>query len=311
MGSHLCSAQNGAVGVTDQGALIMVNISRRRAFTARRLILLATIANLGIAAVVVGDAFVPAFSKAQAAERPESNSPFPPNSRMEEFFRRFAMPDTSRGDWWQRDFRFPQNSEIERFFRPFGMADAGRYTRGWMGVQIQPVTTEIADSLGLKTSAGALVVEPQAGSPAAKAGIMSGDVITAVNGTTVKDARDLAGLIGAMSPGTTAKLTVWRNGEDKRISLTLAEPPKDREARAAAPASDAGQDTRGWIGVQVQPVTADIAESLGMKGSEGALVAEPQPDSPAAKAGIVSGDVITAVDGHAVKDAHDLAKQIG
>jgi len=114
-----------------------------------------------------------------------------------------------------------------------------------------------------------------------------------------------------MSPGTTAKLTVWRNGEDKRISLTLAEPPKDREARAAAPASDAGQDTRGWIGVQVQPVTADIAESLGMKGSEGALVAEPQPDSPAAKAGIVSGDVITAVDGHAVKDAHDLAKQIG
>jgi len=67
MGSHLCSAQNGAVGVTDQG-VIMVNISRRRAFTARRLIMLATIANLGIAAVVVGDAFVPAFSKAQAAE---------------------------------------------------------------------------------------------------------------------------------------------------------------------------------------------------------------------------------------------------
>jgi len=91
----------------------MVNISRRRAFTARRLILLATIANLGIAAVVVSGAFVPTFSKAQAAEKSESNSPFPPNSRMEEFFRRFAMPDASRDDWWQRDFpsrRIPRSS---------------------------------------------------------------------------------------------------------------------------------------------------------------------------------------------------------
>ena len=67
---------------------------------------------------------------AQAAEKSESNSPFPPNSRMEEFFRRFAMPDASRDDWWQRDFPFPQNSDIARFFRRFGMADAGRDTRG-------------------------------------------------------------------------------------------------------------------------------------------------------------------------------------
>jgi len=164
----------------------MVNVSRRRAVTARRLILLATMANLGIAAVVVGGAFVPAFSNAQAAERPEGNSPFPPNSRMEQFFRRFASPDSGRDNWWQQDWPFPRNSQIEQFFRGFGNPDAGRDTRGWMGVQIQPVTAEIADSLGMKTSDGALVVEPQADSPAAKAGIMSGDVITAVNGTAVK-----------------------------------------------------------------------------------------------------------------------------
>ena len=279
----------------------MVNNSRRRAFSARRLILLATMANLGIAALVVGGAFVPAFSKAQAAGRPESNSPLPPNSRMEEFFRRFAMPDASRDDWWQRDFPFPQNSDIARFFRRFGMADADRDTRGWMGVQIQPVTAEIADSLGLKTSDVALVVEPQAGSPAAKAGIMSGDVITAVNGTAVKDARDLAKVIGAMSPGTTAKLTVWRNGAEKSLSVALG------DSRGL----DAGRDTRGWIGVQIQPVTAEIADSLGMKTSDGALVVEPQEGSPAAKAGIMSGDVITAVNGTAVKDARDLAKAIG
>ena len=260
----------------------MVNVSRRRAVTARRLILLATMANLGIAAVVVGGAFVPAFSNAQAAERPEGNSPFPPNSRMEQFFRRFGMPDAGRDNWWQQDLPFPQNSQIERFFRGFGNPDAGRDTRGWMGVQIQPITAEIADSLGMKTRDGALVVEAQEGSPAAKAGIMSGDVITAVNGTAVKDARDLAKVIGAMSPGTTAKLTVWRNGEEKSLSVTLG------DFRGL----DVGRDTRGWIGVQIQPVTAEIADSLGMKTSDGALVVEPQEGSPAAKAGIKPLDTL-------------------
>ena len=76
----------------------------------------------------------------------------------------------------------------------------GHVTRGWLGVQIQPVTAGIADGLGLKKAEGALVDEPQSGSPAAKAGIQSGDVITAVNGTPVKDARDLARTIGFMAP---------------------------------------------------------------------------------------------------------------
>jgi S1-C subfamily serine protease len=72
--------------------------------------------------------------------------------------------------------------------------------RSWIGVQIQPVTAEIADGLGMKDSDGAVVVEPQAGSPAAKAGIMTSDVITAVNGSAVNDPLDLARLIGAMAP---------------------------------------------------------------------------------------------------------------
>jgi S1-C subfamily serine protease len=246
----------------------MVNVLRRRAFSARRLILVATVANLGM----VGGAFVPVSSKAQAVENP------------------------------------PPNSQIERFSRR--LADAGQVTRGWLGVQIQPVTAEIADGLGLKSSDGALVVEPQAGSPAAKAGIMRGDVITALNGTVVKDARDLARLIGVIAPGATAKLTVWRKGEEKNVSLTLGEPPKDREARAAASTFSPGS-SGGWLGVQIQPITVEIARSLGMKGSDGALVVEPQAGSTAAKAGIMSGDVITAVNGTAVKDARDLAKLIG
>src|SRR5262249_58821018 len=80
------------------------------------------------------------------------------------------------------------------------LKDKGRVSGGWIGVQIQPVTAEIADNLGLKASEGALVADPQANGPAAKAGVMAGDVITAVNGNPVKDARDLARQIGSMAP---------------------------------------------------------------------------------------------------------------
>src|SRR5438067_4358745 len=92
------------------------------------------------------------------------------------------------------------------------LKDKGYVTRGWLGVQIQPVTTGIADSLGMKKAQGALVDEPQADSPAAKAGLKSGDVITAVNGATVKDARQLARTIGMMPPKSSVKLDVLRNG---------------------------------------------------------------------------------------------------
>jgi S1-C subfamily serine protease len=217
---------------------------------------------------------------------------------MEQFWRRFGMADPRSDQWWRDDFSFPRNSQMEQFFRRFGRPDDARASRAWLGVQIQPVTAEIADSLGMKGHDGALVVEPQEGSPAAKAGILAGDVITAVNGTAVKDAGDLAKMIGGMDPGGSVKLTVWRNGEEKNFSLALGGPSNSREARA-------------WLGVQIQPVTTEIADSLGMKGHDGALVVEPQDGSPAAKAGILTGDVVTSVNGTAVKDASDLSKMIG
>src|SRR6476661_916994 len=105
------------------------------------------------------------------------------------------------------------------------LKDKGNVTRGWIGVQIQPVTPEIADSLGMKKPGGALVAEPQKDSPAMKAGIQAGDVITAVNDNPVADARDLARKIGGMAPGATVKLGVLRAGSEKMLSLTLGELP--------------------------------------------------------------------------------------
>jgi serine protease Do len=118
----------------------------------------------------------------------------------------------------------------------------GHVTRGWLGVQIQPVTAGIADSLGLKKAAGAMVDQPQDDSPAAKAGIQSGDVITAVNGTPVKDARDLARTIGTMTPDSSVKLDIIRQGEQKTVSLTLGQMPDDQkvaDAKSPAPAAKA------------------------------------------------------------------------
>src|SRR5882757_3606807 len=101
------------------------------------------------------------------------------------------------------------------------LKDKGSVTRGWIGVQIQSVTPEIADSLGLKTVQGALVAEPQSGGPAAKAGIEAGDVITAVNGAPLKDARELARQIGGLPPGTSVKLSILHKGAEKTVTLTL------------------------------------------------------------------------------------------
>jgi serine protease Do len=98
-------------------------------------------------------------------------------------------------------------------------------TRGWLGVQVQPVTKGIADSLGMKTAEGAMVDEPQNGSPAARAGIQSGDIVTALNDTPVKDSRDLSRKVAALAPGSSVKLDIFRSGESKTFTVTLGELP--------------------------------------------------------------------------------------
>src|SRR5471032_2657879 len=135
------------------------------------------------------------------------------------------------------------------------LKEHGSVTRGWIGVQIQPVSQDIADSLGLKKAEGALVAEPQKDGPAAKAGIVAGDVITAVNGDQVKDARDLAKKIGSLAPKATVKLTVLHKGSEKTLSLTLGELPNAKEARASSSegSNDNGATDMGKLGLTLAP----------------------------------------------------------
>ncbi|HET7020978.1 MAG TPA: Do family serine endopeptidase [Xanthobacteraceae bacterium] len=182
------------------------------------------------------------------------------------------------------------------------LKDNGKVTRGWIGVQIQPVTEEIADNLGLKSQQGALVSEPQANGPATKAGIMAGDVITAVNGNPVKDARDLARQIGGMAPGSTAKLTVWRKGEEKTFSISLGELPNQREARANMPDSSSPEGTDvPRLGLTVVP-----AGQVAGSGSEGVVVTDVDPNGLASDQGFKTGDVILEVGGKKVANPSDV-----
>jgi serine protease Do len=189
------------------------------------------------------------------------------------------------------------------------LKDKGTVTRGWIGVQIQPVTSDIADSLGMKDASGALVTEPQPNGPAAKAGIESGDVITTVNGMQVKDARDLAKKIGSQAPGEAVKLGVLDKGSDKTVSVTLGTMPSEREAKALMHEDGghhSGPAVVGKLGLSLAP-----ASRVDGAGDAGVVVTNVDPDGPAAERGVKAGDVILEVAGKTVSSPGDVRKALG
>ena len=185
------------------------------------------------------------------------------------------------------------------------LKDHGSVQRGWIGVQIQPVTTEIAESLGLKKTEGALVAEAQANGPAAKAGIQSGAVITSVNGNPVADARDLAKKIGGMAPGSSVKLGVTEKGSEKTVTLTLGELPAQREAKADPQDSEPSGSDVSKLGLTLAP-----AASVAGAGSQGVVITGVDPDGTGADAGFKNGDVILEVAGKAVSSPADVRKAL-
>jgi serine protease Do len=184
------------------------------------------------------------------------------------------------------------------------LKDKGSVSRGWIGVQIQTVTPEIADSLGMKAPSGALVAEPQANGPAAKAGIESGDVITGVNGQPVHDARDLARTIGGFAPGSAVKLNVLHKGQDKTIDLTLGTLPNSTQASAGdhdnGSSASRGTDV-GKLGLSVAP-----ASSVAGAGKQGVVVTNVDPNGPASERGFKEGDVILQVGDKEVSTPSDV-----
>jgi serine protease Do len=185
------------------------------------------------------------------------------------------------------------------------LREHGSVTRGWIGVQIQPVTQDIADSLGLKKAEGALVAEPQKDSPAVQAGIEAGDVITAVDGKPIKDARDLAKKIGVLSPKTSVKLAVLHKGSEKTVTLTLGEMPAVTKVASAESSNDSGDSDLSKLGLTLAP-----AGRVAGAGSEGVVVTGVDSSGIAADHGFSTGDVILEIAGKSVSTPADVRDTI-
>ena len=182
------------------------------------------------------------------------------------------------------------------------LISTGSVERGWLGVQIQPVTADIAESLGLKSEKGALVSSAQNGSPAEKAGVVSGDIITAVDGKEVASPKELARLIAGVGPDKKVDLTVVRGGESKTVTVDLGAMPATEQAAAKEDGKPAAATTS----------LADLGLTVtGSDDGKGLVVTDVDPDSAAAERGVQPGDVITAVNTQEVKGAGDVTKAIG
>jgi len=181
------------------------------------------------------------------------------------------------------------------------LRDKGYVIRGWIGVQVQPVDSDIADSLGLKKAEGALIDESQPGSPAAKAGVVGGDVVTAIDGAALKDSREFARKISSMAPGRIVKLSVLQNGREKVIPVRLGEMPNDRKASAGTDETATGATDGPQLGLGLAP-----ADNVAGAGAKGVVVTVVDPAGSAAEHGLQPGDVILEIDSKEVSKASDV-----
>jgi serine protease Do len=173
----------------------------------------------------------------------------------------------------------------------------GSVPRGYLGVNIQPVTADMAEAIGMKTDKGAIVAEAMPGTPAAEAGLKAGDVITKLNGQVVNDASDLTRRIGSFKPSDKVELTYLRNGDEKMAQITLAD--QKNETLAKADASQAKDPAA--LGIQIAP-----AKEVDGAGDKGVAIVGVDPNGTAAEQGLATGNVILDVSGKPVSTPEDV-----
>lgn len=190
----------------------------------------------------------------------------------------------------------------------------GKVTRGWIGVRVQDVTQEIADSLNLKPARGALVAGTEPKGPASKADLKTGDVIQALDGKPI-EGRSLPRLIAQMPAGTKAELTVWRHGKIIQTSVVIGTLPEATPKKTETPESKSADDGKSLnlnaLGLSVSPITPDAQEKYGIaSGQKGIVVSKVTDDGPASERGLHPGDVIVEVQQERVLSPEDFRKKI-
>jgi serine protease Do len=205
----------------------------------------------------------------------------------------------------------PQQSSGVGFAVPINVAKEilpqlrtkGRVTRGWLGVQIQPVTDALARTYHLQEARGALIADVTDDSPAAKAGLRPDDVVVGVDGREVRDNSDLTSYIASRAPDTAVHLKVLRGGSEKDVAVTLGTFPEEGATREA----QSDHDGRTHQGMSVEDLTPDLASELQLpRGFKGVVVTRVEAGSNAEDAGLQRGDVLTSVNGEAVDGVRDF-----
>ncbi|HEU4370514.1 MAG TPA: Do family serine endopeptidase [Methylomirabilota bacterium] len=184
------------------------------------------------------------------------------------------------------------------------LSTKGRVTRGWLGVSIQPLTPELASSFGAKDTKGVLISDVMPDSPAGKAGFKPGDILLEFEGKKTEAPSDLQRAVGLLTPGHGAKVKVWRDGGERTLEVKIGEAPDEREAQAQR----GGRGAPTVLGLDVRPITPEVARQLNLRVTEGVIVARVDEGSPAAEAGIQRGDVIREINRQRVRTMGDYEK---
>ncbi len=191
--------------------------------------------------------------------------------------------------------------------------EKGTVTRGWLGVLIQDVTRELAESFGMKRPHGALISKVLEDSPAARAGLQTGDIVVRFDGHAVERSGDLPPLVGNTEVGRTVPVEVIRNGRHKTVMVRIGALPRESEVAALTgkgPGGSAQLDQR--LGLSLRELNEEQRQEAGV-GKEGVLVAGVKQNSPAAEAGVEPGDILLMLDGkkvHSLQEYHEIADKL-
>jgi serine protease Do len=186
------------------------------------------------------------------------------------------------------------------------LRDKGRVTRGWLGVSIQPLTPELARSFGSKDAKGVLINEVMPESPAAKAGIKPGDILLEFDGRSMDGTGDLQRAVGFFSPDRTAKVKILRDQAEKLVEVKVGQAPDERQA--AQQQRPGGGRARSMLGLEVRPVTPEIARQLNLRSTDGVIVYRVEDGTAAAEAGVQRGDIVKQLNGQTIRTMADFER---